>query len=140
MKRLPNWERRLAEWQMAASGRPFSWEVQTDCCLTGCDGLKAVTGYDPAWWFRGKYKTKRGAYAALKRFAGGGLVETVEKITGDLGWPEIPVRMARRGDVGLVDTALGEALAICIGPKWAVQGESGLVFMSIKSGLRAWRV
>lgn len=139
MARLPNWERKLAEWQKAATGRPFSWG-DSDCCLAVCDALLAITGIDPAQSFRGNYKTKRGAYGALKRFAGGGLVETVEKITGDLGWPEIPVLMARRGDVGLVDTDQGEALAICVGPKWAVQGASGLAFMSIKSGLRAWRV
>ncbi len=124
---------------MAAFVRPFSLG-ESACCLTGCDGLLAITGIDPAASFRGNYKAKRGAYAALKRFAGGGLVETVEKITGDLGWLEVPRLTARRGDVGLVDTELGEALAICTGPKWAVQGEHGLVFLSIKSGLRAWRV
>lgn len=139
MKRLPNWESKFADWQKAAFGRPFSWG-DADCCLTVCDGLLAITGIDPAASFRGNYKTKRGAYAALKRFAGGGLSETVEKITADLGWPEVPRLTARRGDVGLVDTEFGEALAICTGPKWAVQGEHGLVFLSIKSGLRAWRV
>lgn len=139
MARLPHWERKLADWQKVAATRPFSWG-DADCCLTVCDGLLAITGIDPAKDFRGQYKTKRGAYGALKRFAGGGLAETVEKITGDLGWPEVPRLMAQRGDVGLVNTDQGEALAICIGPRWAVQGAGGLVFMSLKSGLRAWRV
>lgn len=125
MNRLPNWESKLAAWQRVAVGRPFSWG-ESDCCLTVCDGLLAITGIDPAASFRGNYKTKRGAYSALKRFAGGGLAETVEKITADLGWPEVTRLTARRGDVGLVDTELGEALALCIGPKWAVQGRLAL--------------
>jgi hypothetical protein len=137
--RLPLWESKLSDWQQAAARRSFSWG-SADCCLTVCDGLQAITGIDPARAFRGKYTTKTGAYGALKRFAGGGLAATAEKITAGLGWPEIPVLMARRGDVGLVNTDEGEALAICIGARWATQGAAGLVYLSIKSGLRAWRV
>lgn len=140
MTRLPYWEGKLTDWYVAALKRPFSWAQQVDCCLTTCDAVLAITGIDPGAWFRGKYKTRTGAYGCLKRFAGGGLVATVEKITTNHGWPEVPVLTARRGDVGLVPTEEGEALAICIGACWAAQGADGLVSLPLKTGLRAWRI
>lgn len=140
MARVAHWETRLSDWAVQAAHRPFSWKDQADCCLTACDAIRAITGVDPAAWFRGKYKTRTGAYGCLKRFAGGGLVETVEKITQENNWPEIPVLTARRGDVGIIPTDDGEALAICLGARWAAQGADGLVYVPLKTGLRAWRI
>ncbi|MFH1806822.1 MAG: hypothetical protein ABID63_18230 [Pseudomonadota bacterium] len=139
MGRLPGWEKKLSDWHVACAGTAFVWG-QSDCCLTACDGLQAITGIDPASGFRGRYKTLRGAYRALKRFGGGGLRETAQKITDDLGWPSVPVLTARRGDVGLVPTDQGEALAICLGARWVAQGRGGLVYLPLKNGLCAWRV
>ena len=68
LRRLEDWPERLAEAIEAANERPFSWG-RHDCCLFACDAVMAMTGVDPAKPFRGKYKTKRGAFGVLKRFA-----------------------------------------------------------------------
>ncbi|PKR57509.1 DUF6950 family protein [Thalassospira lohafexi] len=143
MTRLVHWERKLADFHKAAFGRPFVWG-QTDCCLTASDGVLAITGIDPGARFRGAYSDMAGGYRAMKDYAGGGVSETIAALMAENNWPEIPVLMARRGDVGLVPSGLpgmqADAAAICLGPHWATRGEGGLVNLPLKQGRRAWRV
>lgn len=127
----------------AASGRPFSWgglNGGTDCCLFACDAVRAMTGLDPASPFRGRYQTKRGAVAALRRFAGGGIPETAEKIARELGAPEVPPMTAQRGDVVLTDQGPWLALGVCVGATVAVAGVQGIERQPLSRAVRAWRV
>src|SRR3546814_11847726 len=103
--RREGWESALNALLEEAARQPFQWGVR-DCALLACDAVAAITGDDPGKPFRGKYKTARGAAGALRRFAGGGLVKTVEKITAARGMPEIPALMAQRGDVVIIDAVL----------------------------------
>ena len=143
MARLSHWERKLAEFHKVAIGRPFVWG-RADCCLTASDGVLAITGIDPCAAFRGAYSDMAGGYRAMWAYSGGGLEESLVLMMSEQGWPEIPVLMARRGDVGLVPSGLPgiqtHAVAICLGSHWTTQGESGLVNLRLKRGLRAWRI
>jgi hypothetical protein len=150
LRRREDWPRRLVEFLEAAHGRPFSWGT-FDCCLFACDAVEAMTGVDPARPFRGRYRTRRGAYAALKRFTGsrhcrGGLKETAERIAGELGMPEVRPLMAQRGDVVLIESAPGErgdALGIVdmTGRHVSVVApDSGYRRLPLAAAERAWRV
>jgi len=145
LRRHEGWESRLADFIQAASRRPFQYGSH-DCCLMPCDGVLAITGVDPAKKLRGRYKTIRGARSALRRFAGGGLIEAVEKIAADLGAPEVALSFARRGDICLVtDTELVETgfdamLAICLGREIGIAQVDGLRLLPLSRAARAWGV
>jgi hypothetical protein len=75
---------------------PFEYG-KNDCFTFPMDCVKAMTGVDPFKAQRGKYKTLKGAYKLLK--------EGKCKNVGDAfaaRFPEIPVAMAGRGDIGVV--------------------------------------
>lgn len=141
MKRFENWPTLLAVFIAEARERAFAWG-QNDCCLFAADAVRVMTGVDAAAKLRGKYKTKVQAYALLKRFAGGGVAETASKITAAHSMPEVPVLMAQRGDVLLLETELGPALGIVdlSGAQAVAQGIDGLTMTPICAALRAWRV
>lgn len=137
MKRTEGWEKRLAELVRARERTPFAWG-SFDCALFGADAVRAQTGEDPAAAYRGRYSTKRGAYAALRRICGGGVAEAVEAN----GWPEITPALARRGDVGLTGTPEGDAVVVCLGRDWAGPrfGAVGLARVERAAIMRAWRI
>lgn len=146
LQRKEDWPARLDAHLRAAFWRPFSWGTH-DCCLFACDAIEAMTGVDPAAPFRGRYKSKRGAYAALKRYGGGGLEETADKITGDLGMPEVAPAFAGRGDVALLpvetpDGGIIDVLGI-VGPDGRhvlVAAPEGLARLPVALVRRVWRV
>jgi hypothetical protein len=102
-----------------------------------------MTGTDVMAWFRGRYKDERGAYVALKRFAGAGLEATVEKIAADHGCTEIPAAYAQPGDwiTHVVEGAQDHGAGICIGHQFVtVCAPQGLAFRPMHGAHRAWRV
>lgn len=133
--RLENWPSLLAAF--LADEKPFSWGSR-DCCLFAADAVVCITGIDPAIDFRGRYTTAKGAARVLKKY--GGLEGAVERITLDHGMMEIPVAMAQRGDVVLIDSPLGLALAIVnLAGSVSGQGTDGIQHYEIDRALRAWR-
>ncbi len=145
LTRIEGWEGRLAAFVAQAANTPFQWGL-VDCCLTPCDGVKEITGHDPAAALRGRYKTERGAMLALRRFAGGGLIAAVEKIAADLGAPEIGTGFASRGDVVLVTDqdlirpGFDGFMGLCLGRDVAVMTPEGLKMWPLAPGMRVWRV
>ncbi len=145
LKRIEGWEGRLADFVAQATPRPFQWGTW-DCCLMPCDAAMLVAGVDPAAPFRGKYSTELGARRALKRFAGGGLAATLDKIFRDLGAPEVPVSFARRGDLGIITDpevltgGLDAMMALCLGRDVGVMTEEGLRFLPLSRVARAWAI
>ena len=107
--RVDNWPEILNEHIKLADTEEFKWG-QFDCCLFAADFVKEITGTDYAKPFRGKYKTVKGAYSALKKYGRGKLVDTVSGIL-----PTIPVPLAGRGDVVCTDLGGNDALGICVG-------------------------
>jgi hypothetical protein len=143
--RYEDWHARLGAHIKAASQRHFSWG-EFDCCTFACDGILAMTGVDPMADLRGKYGTAIGSARALKAFAGGGLDEATEAITGRLYMEEISPPLAARGDCVLadVDTGAGRAPALGLvslsGRTALFAGPSGLTEIPLRNCRRAWRV
>lgn len=134
--RLENWPSLLAAF--LADEKPFAWGSR-DCCLFAADAVLFITGIDPAIDFRNRYTTAKGAARVLKKY--GGLEGAVERITLDHGMMEIPVSMAQRGDVVLIDSPLGDALAV-VDLLGTITGQStdGFTRYPIRCARRAWRV
>lgn len=100
----------------------------------------AMTGVDPMAWFRGRYKTRRGAYAALRRFAGGGLAEAMDRVAAERSYKRIPTRMAQRGDVVMHDTPDGPGLGVCVGSTFVAIADGGVIFPPMAAASAAWRI
>jgi hypothetical protein len=139
VRRLPHWEMLLEGWHKVAGTRPFLWG-KSDCCLTACDAVLAITGIDPAGELRGRCHDRRSAIRVMRDYAGGGVEKTVATAFAACGFGDVPPLFARRGDCGLISTDDGPALAVCMGKNWAAQGKDGLVYVPLQDGLRAWRV
>jgi len=140
MSRYEDWPERLFAVVETSRSRAFAWGSH-DCALFACDCVLAITGTDPAAWFRGRYRAKRKGYALLKRFAGGGgLSATWEKIAAAHGYAEIAPAFAGRGDIVLLDTVMGEALGVSLGLTIAAAGPEGLEFLPLAVARRGWRI
>lgn len=140
MMRREGWERALLEALESAAARPFAWG-EHDCSLFAADIVLAMTGVDAAAQLRGGYRSAAGAARVLKRFAGGGLMEAVERITRELGMPEIPPPLAQRGDVVLLENA-GRTILGVIDTHGliAALGEDGALQLPLACARRAWRL
>jgi hypothetical protein len=140
MKRVPNWEVALGEWQETAATRAFAWG-EWDCAMASCSAVLALTGADPGMAFRGTYCTE---VEALKLLGiTGGLGEFVAFIAQGCGMAEVPPLFAHRGDAVLVDNgnpshALG-IVDLSGRFAWCVL-EHGMVRIPMGRWLRAWRV
>jgi len=133
MQRMSDWPERLAAFVEARRERAFSWG-ESDCCLFVCDGIEAMTSTDPGGRWRGLYQTEKGARRVLRD--NGGVSGLATLILG----PPIPAALAGRGDVMLIDTPTGEALALNIGAAIAAQGELGIEFHPVGVAKAAWKV
>ncbi|MBA2152965.1 hypothetical protein HNS33_08895 [Enterobacter roggenkampii] len=128
----PDWHNRLIAVIRAAEKRPFLWG-EHDCCLFAADCAEAMTGDNFADGWRGTYDSVTGAKKALLR--GGGSLEKV--LTKYLD--EVPVKMAQRGDIAVVENAGNRCAGVIYGGAVWVPGETGLVCLRIKP-LSTWRV
>lgn len=133
MQRLEDWPTRLAEFIEARHERAFSWG-ESDCCLFVCDVIEAMTGTDPGARWRGIYTSEKGARRVLRD--NGGVAGIATLVLG----PPVPAALAGRGDVVLIDTLYGEALAICLGGQIGAQGVDGIEFMAAGLAKAAWKV
>ncbi|UWA73849.1 hypothetical protein M5T12_18620 [Enterobacter asburiae] len=128
----PDWHNRLIAVIRAAEKRPFLWG-EHDCCLFAADCAEAMTGDNFADGWRGTYDSEMGAKKALLR--GGG---SLEKVLAEY-LDEVPVKMAQRGDIAVVENAGTRCAGVIYGGAVWVPGETGLVCLRIKP-LSAWRV
>lgn len=128
----PDWHNRLITVIRAAAERPFSWG-EHDCCLFAADCAEAMCGEDFAGSWRGTYDNETGAKKALLR--GGGSLEQVLAKYLD----EVPVKLAQRGDIAVVENAGSRCAGVLFGGAVWVPGESGLVSLRVKP-LSIWRV
>lgn len=134
MTRLENWPQILADF-IAAADRPFRWG-SWDCGLMAADCILAMTGIDIAAEFRGRYTTARGARRVMR----GSMAEMMARVSSAYGMPEVMATLARRGDMVMVDTPLGDALGICVGTRVACAGPNGLTLLPLSAARRAWRI
>lgn len=107
---------------------PFKWG-KNDCCLLVADWVLFATGNDVADDFRGKYRTKSGAFKQL--FKRG--LNDVESVFKDRLNPAIPINYARRGDLALVEFK-GEFVGGIVTVNAVVcVGENGLVTLPMET-------
>jgi hypothetical protein len=104
--RLPDWEPRLDAVLNQWGQQQFEWG-RWDCALLAADCIEALTGTDPAAAFRGRYSTKQGAAAALRKYGAGTLKATLDAATDG----QIPPALAQRGDVVMFQGNAG----VCMG-------------------------
>jgi len=132
--RLSGWEKRLMELIRDSEDRPFEWGV-FDCALFAADAVNAITGVDLAADFRGHYSTAKGSVKALKKYGAGDLESTWTELLG----PPIDIRQAGRGDVVLVESIYGPAVAVCMGSvAVSTAVEKGLISIDRALWLKAW--
>lgn len=127
----PDWHNRLIAVIRAAEERPFLWG-EHDCCLFAADCAEAMTGENFADGWRGTYDSETGAKKALLR--GGGSLEKVLAKYLD----EVPVKMAQRGDIAVVENAGTRCAGVIYGGSVWVPGEAGLVCLRVKP-MSTWR-
>lgn len=124
------WEKRLVAVTEAHMNTPLVWG-KSDCLLTTCDAIEAMTGVDPAADIRGKYKSKSGAYRLIKQRG----FDSLGAVLADR-FEESPVAMAQRGDVGIFEKTVGYFCEY----GFAVKGEDGLRFLPRTMAERAFKV
>jgi len=131
--RRTDWLERMMSYVEASEEKEFVWG-SCDCCLWVADAVQVMTGTDFADAFRGKYSSRRGAAAALRKYGGGTLDESIPL-------PTVGVAYAQRGDVMLVQTDDGPALGLCMGELTAVKAKhAGIVYVRSYSCRLAWSV
>ena len=146
MRRYEDWPDRLVCFLADRDRTPLKWGT-SDCSLFACDAVKAMNGSDPGHWFREKYKTKTRAFRLLRQFAGGGLIETTERVMKEMDYPEIKPEKANSGDVVLINVenvhpdAFGLTTAIMACPEVAIaQGKDNLVYVENPDIKKAWAI
>lgn len=115
---------------------PFTWDGEHDCGMFFADCIEAMTGVDIAAPLRGKYRSKAGAFRALRNL---GFDDHVDYVASILPAVENPA-LARVGDGAVVASGDGPALAIVIGAQIACYAPEGLGFVPFGSAVRAFRV
>lgn len=131
VQRHRDWQTQLAGFVTSRESAPFVWGAN-DCALFVCDGIKAMTGHDPAADVRG-YSTEQGAARVIRRLGG------MRGIGNTRFGAEILPLQAQVGDVGLVDVGDRESFALCGGSFWMSPGPNGLERMEIGVAVMAWR-
>jgi hypothetical protein len=138
LRKKQDWPSRLAEAIEAGRHKRFQYGAH-DCALFCAACILAVTDFDPAADFRGRYSTALGAKRKLTQAGFSGLEDLAEKTCG----PALEnIFKGQRGDVALVDTPEGPALGIIdlTGRKIVLAGPEGLSFLKLDRALKVWRV
>lgn len=100
--RPSDWPERLARFFLDRMPKPFVWG-QTDCCMSACYAIEAVTGKNPLEKSIGKYKTARGSIGHLiKKLKYRSIEELFRSMTGAV---EIKSNFAQRGDIAIIEIA-----------------------------------
>lgn len=137
LKRLPDWQARLANEMDRQRLSPFSWGVN-DCAIGLARGVcMALTGQELIGDWRGSYKTERGA---LRKLREAGFADLGEAVSSYL--PEVPPAMADVGDLALIatDSGLGGALGVFDMSGLVVLTKEGHGRVARASALRAFKI
>ncbi len=140
MTRHSTWEADLAAYIAANRDEPFAWG-ERDCALFFAGACIAMTGFDPAEPFRGKYSSELGAAKALKKFGAGDLETTLDGL-----FDVVEPGFVQRGD-GVWD---GERVGVSMGAHALMIGEerdeegnvvrSGLIRIPRAQWVKGWHV
>jgi hypothetical protein len=132
LMRLPDWQKRFAEFGQARASMPFAWG-SNDCCTFAAAAVEALTGANPMVSVPG-YDSARAAARLIE--AGGGLTALASSLLGE---PVAPP-MAGIGDVVLLVNEGRELLGVCNGTCAAGPGPEGTLFIAMEVALAAWKI
>lgn len=134
MARLSDWEKRLADCLARHQAAPAQWGV-SDCYMMADDAVEAVTGarmYPEALG----YSTERGAARKLKAH---GFANVREAFAAK--FREVPVLMAQRGDVGVIERDGQVAGGFVTAAGFATRAHGGPVeFLPLRTVTAVFRV
>ena len=133
MKRFDDWQPRLIAYLHAVARRPFE-EGKHDCAMFCAGAIRAMTGIDLAWGWRG-YSSTRGGLRKLKAAGHGSHVDLLASML-----EEIPPAFALPGDAAAVAQDGIPALGIVQGARIYVAGPQGLLTLPRTVATRAFRV
>lgn len=130
VKRLPDWRNRLDAYLDEKTREPFEYGTN-DCALFVAGAVNAMTGFDPAEGFRGRYHTSAQAQRSL-------LSHGYEKVTemARQFFREIHPSRAQIGDLAVAEDALG----VIGGPMIFVLREDGLGQVPLSLATSAFEV
>lgn len=125
----------LAVHQRVGNTRPFEYG-QMDCSMWAASWVQQQTGVDLATDWRGQYSTE----AEYRRLllAEGGIVRVVARAMKRLGAKRIPPADAHPGDIGIIVTEKGPALAIREQTAWLAK--TGDQISTTPHASFAWRI
>lgn len=135
--RRNNWPALLALFVEEKRATPFDWATN-NCAFFACDWLAILIGVDPARPWRPEVDSALTAARVLASL--GGLEAIAAQAFTAHGWPEIPVALARRGDVVAMDAEGGPALGVCLGASCIFASPTGLDHRPTLTARRAWRI
>lgn len=138
MQRLWDWRERLGRMIESAQQLEFQWGT-FDCALHVSNCVRAMTDVDPAADHRGTYSSEAGAASIY----GASLETFIASQASALGWPEVAVTLARRGDMVFIDngTAQGAIGIVSLDGRFAsCAGQTGHVLVRSHRWKRAWQI
>lgn len=135
LTRREDWPERLLAFVRSRENTPFAWGAH-DCAQFVADAALAMTDYDYAAPFRGRYSTALGAVRELRR---NGFEDLPAYLTAVLGAPVVP-GLARRGDGVLFESVEGPALGVVTGSQAAAAGPDGIIWVPPARWQQAWRL
>jgi len=139
IKRYEDWPTQLEKAIISRYDTKFQYGNH-DCCMGVAFIIEAMTGVNVGATLK-KYKNKKGAMLVLARF--GGVRGAAEHFAKVIDAPSVPVKLAKRGDVVLVETDQGEALGfVSMNGRLAyVAGNpSGWRSFPVENWLHAWSI
>jgi hypothetical protein len=141
MIRRENWVILLDEYLQWKETVPFVFGAN-DCCLFAAGAVQAITGIDLAVAFRGKYKTEATAIRALKRYAGGGVRELMERMASENSLLETSPLSLSRGSVALIQHEGRDSLGIIslTGMHIVAPGIAGTVHLPLNRAITGWLI
>lgn len=132
--RVSDWYSRLFNLIVEKEQQPFKFG-ENDCTLFGADVVFALTGVDLAAEYRGKYRSLKGGMKLLKADGYTSNVDYLEK-----NFVETSPAFANAGDLCLINTEEGEAIAVIIGTVAAGIGPNGLIRFPLDQITKTFKV
>ena len=141
MIKILGWETKLNDYFNVCAERKFEYGV-FDCALFMADGVKIMTGIDPAEDFRKRYFGRSGALNALDFMGYIDLKNAAHILAKKYNIISVMPSFAKRGDISLVKNYKGFALGLVdlSGMRIATVTKNGLDFLPMDRGEMFWSI
>ena len=135
MQRLIDWQSRLFKPIADHEQVPFEYG-RHDCAIWAGKIVQAITGEDFYSSYVGKYKTLKGGFRHFKKSTN--FPSHIHYILAN--FDKVPVSMGRVGDLALIETPEGPAVAVMAGQFVIALNQYGLVRIDLDQAKAIFRV